>query len=88
MLLFRLTAVSILILIILTNKAESESARNNVTQIDPSIAWFLNYTPFLEFGKIPKVSKKCLHDFQMFSAAMDNLKLWALKSKIWFGVLQ
>jgi hypothetical protein len=80
MLSFRLIAVSIVTLITLTNK--TESARNDTAQIDPSISWFLNYTPFFDFAKIPQISKKCRRDFQMFSEAMDNLELWALKSEI------
>lgn len=49
--------------------------------LDPSISWFLNYTPFFDLTKIPQISEKCRSDFQTFLTAMDNLELWALKSE-------
>lgn len=48
--------------------------------VDPTVTWFLKYTPFFDLTKIPQIGEKCRRDFQTFLEGMDNLELWALKS--------
>lgn len=71
----RLLAVSVVLI-----QISSTHGAHNET-VDPSISWFLKYTPFFDLTKIPQISDKCRNDFQTFLTAMDNLELWALKSE-------
>lgn len=69
----------IAVLVVLIKISASDGAHNET--VDPSISWFLKYTPFFDLTKIPQISEKCRSDFQTFLTAMDNLELWALKSE-------
>lgn len=72
-----LRLITVLVLLIEINT--SNGSRNDT--VDPSISWFLNYTPLFDLTKIPQISAKCRSDFGTFLSAMDNLELWALKSE-------
>lgn len=77
MLMLKLIAV-LVIKIIATNGLLNDTV---TTTVDPSISWFLKYTPYIDLAKNPQISAKCRGDFQTFQTAMDNLELWALKSE-------
>lgn len=64
----------------LRNRSRTATDRSG-DKADPSISWFLKYTPFFDLTKIPQISAKCRRDFGTFLSAMDNLELWALKSE-------
>lgn len=71
------------LLVLIEFISPSDSLRNDTVNpsLDPSISWFLKYTPFFDLTKIPQISEQCRNDFQTFLTAMDNLELWALKSE-------
>lgn len=71
----------IAVLVVFIEISASNGAAHNDTRVDPSISWFLKYTPFFDLTKIPQISETCRSDFQTFLTAMDNLELWALKSE-------
>lgn len=60
---------------------EDSFAKNNKTLVDPSISWFLKSTQIFDLTKNPRISEECRRDFNSFLEAVDNLELWALKSK-------
>lgn len=69
----------IAVLVISIGINATDRARNDT--VDPTVSWFIKYTPFFDLTKVPQISVKCRSDFQMFLTAMDNLELWALKSE-------
>lgn len=73
-----LSLVALVVVLLSINK--TDGLLNN-THVDPSISWFLKYTPFFDLTKVPQISEKCRSDFRAYLTAMDNLELWALKSE-------
>lgn len=67
------------VLVIASVIRPSLGSRND--SVDPTISWFLKFTPFFDLTKIPQIGEKCRQDFQTFLEGMDNLELWALKSE-------
>lgn len=67
------------LVVLIININTSNGAQNDT--VDPSISWFLNYTPFFDLTKIAQISAKCRRDFRTYLTALDNLELWALKSE-------
>lgn len=73
-----LSLLALVVVLLSINKTEGLL---NDTHVDPSISWFLKYTPFFDLTQVPQISEKCRSDFKTFLTAMDNLELWALKSE-------
>lgn len=74
-----LRLIGALVILIVINTSAGLT-RNNET-VDPSISWFLKYTPLFDLTKIPQIGARCRRDFETFLAAIDELELWALKSE-------
>ncbi|CRK95963.1 CLUMA_CG009406, isoform A [Clunio marinus] len=75
MLMLRLLLTALAIVI----KINTVISLRNETVVDPSISWFLKYTPLVDLTDIPEINAQCRNDFQTFLIAMENLELWALK---------